>query len=285
MEWLIALLIGAACFLLLLPRPQPTAWPPDGGGPASRLAQRIREQRLPHTPQQYLGLLIAIPLGTLLLVRLLAGGWLTALICLPAGPLVLNALFSFLARRRTLTMRDQLQEALLSLATSLKAGQSLPNALERCAADLRRLHPRGGPILDELELAVRDVQMGTPVDQALLGLRERVPLEEVSALVDAVVITRRRGGNIVDVMGNVAHMIADRMAIDREIQVLTAQKRAEAAILSLIPLGIYLITRVSNPGYMRVFHETLGGQIALGLIFLAILTGYWLANRLAQIDL
>jgi|GEM_PF-2328328 len=288
---LTALLAAAAVFLAVAPPGRGSASGGDpwaGGGTApgapSPLEQRLRERRLPLTASQYRVLLVAVPAATLLLARLLTGAWLTALICLPAGPLILNALFDFLARHRTRSLRDQLQEALLSLATSLKAGQSLTNALERSVRDLERLHPRGAFILEELTLVVRDVQMGQPVDQALLAMRERVPLEEVSSLVDAVVITRRRGGNIVEVMGNVAHMIADRMAIDREIQVMTAQKRTEAAIMALLPLGIYLITKVSNPEYMAVFHRTVGGQIALGVIFLAIIAGYWLANRLTQID-
>src|SRR5690606_5704689 len=96
----------------------------------------------------------------------------------------------------------------------------------------------------ELELAAREVQLGAPVDDALRTLRARVPLEEVAALVDALVTTRRLGGNIVEVMGNVAQMVADRLAVEREIQVLTAQKRTEAAILAVIPLGIYLIVRI-----------------------------------------
>lgn len=278
---LIALLIGASGFLLLMPT-RPSA---DADAPLARLEQRLHERRVPLTAPQYLALVAAIPLGTVLLTRALTGAWLTALITMPAGPLVMNGLLDLLSTRRTRLLRDQLQEALLSLATSLKAGQSLTNALERCVVDLQRLHPRGAPILDELAIVVREVAMGTPVDEALLGLRERVPLDEAAALVDAVVITRRRGGNIVAVMGNVAHMIADRMAIDREISVMTAQKRAEAAILSLIPLGIYLLTRISSPQYTAVFHQTTGGQIALGLIFLAIIAGYWMANRMARIDL
>ncbi|MFZ5814870.1 MAG: type II secretion system F family protein [Bacillota bacterium] len=290
MPLLIGLLAGAACLLLLLPSPRPAggwegAGAPEPEGLMARLERRLRESRLPLSLRQYLCLMIGIPVATLVAARLLTGAWLTALICLPAGPLVTSALFDFLARHRTRTLRDQLQEVLLSLATSLKAGQSLANALERCLVDLRRLHPRGGPIVTEMEIVVREVQMSTPVDQALLGLRERLPLEEVASLVDAVVATRRRGGNIVEVMGNVAHMLADRMAIDREIQVMTAQKRAEAAILSLLPLGIYLVIRFGSPEYMAVFHQTVGGQIALGLIFLAIITGYWMANRLARIDL
>jgi tight adherence protein B len=280
MVYLIALLTGAACFLFALPSGEAGAEPIF-----QQLEQRLRERRLPLSPRQYLALQVAVPAATLLMIRLLTGAWLTALICLPAGPLVMNGLFDLLSRRRAQAMRDHLQEALLSLATSLKAGQSLPNALERCVVDLRRLHPRGSPILDELSMVVREVQMSLPVDEALLELRARVPLEEVASLVDAVVMTRRRGGNIVEVMGNVAHMIADRMAIDREIQVMTAQKRAEAAILSLIPLGIYLITRLNNPEYIAIFHRTTGGQIALGLIFLAIIAGHWIANRLARIDL
>jgi len=281
MPVVIALLVAAACLLLMLPARAPGEQLEDV---TARLQPRLREHRIPLTAAQYLALAAAVPLGTLVTVRLVTGSWLTALLSLPAGPLLLTGLLDALSRRRTQMLRDQLQEALLSLAASLKAGHSLSGALERSVGDLRRLHPRGSPLLAELEAAVRDTQMGLPVDEALMALRERIPVEEVAALVDAVVIARRRGGNIAEVMANVAQTIADRLAIEREIQVMTAQKRAEAAILSLLPLGFYLLVRLLSPDYLTLFHGSAGGQIALGLIFLAIAAGYWLANRLAQID-
>lgn len=271
MRLLIALLAAAAAFLALMPAVGEGALPT-----AARFAHRFRGQY---------GWLLAVPPAVFLLVWLVTGGWLTAVIALPAGFLVFHTLSEILARRRSQALRDQLQEALLSLSTSLKAGQSLAKALERCAADLRRLHPRGTPMLQEFDWMVREVEMGLPMDEALLAFRERVPLEEVSSLVDAVVTTRRRGGNIVEVMGNVSQMLADRLAIEREIQVMTAQKRTEATILALIPLGIYLITRATNPDYLAVFHATAGGQVALGLILLAITGGFWMAHRMARIDL
>lgn len=281
MPVLIALLVAAACLLALLPAERSGERP---GGILAHLERRLPERRLPLTAAQYLALVAGVPLGAFLAVRLITGSWLTAILSLPAGPLLLATLLDALVRRRTQLLRDQLQEVLLSLAASLKAGHSLPGALERAVMDLRRLHPRGSPILAELDAAVRDTQMGLPVDEALMALRERVPVEEVAALADALVITRRRGGNLAEVMGNVAQTVADRLAVEREIQVRTAQKRAEAAILSLLPLGLYLLVRVVSPGYMDVFHTSAGGEIALGLIFLAIAAGYWLAGRLAQID-
>lgn len=273
MRLLIALLAALACFLALLPA---GAADTEAPGAIAHLARRLRVED---------AWLWGVPVGVLLLVRLMTGGWLTALIALPAGFLVLNTLSETLARRRTQGLRDHLQEALLSLSTSLKAGQSLARALERCASDLRRLHPRGGPMLQEFDWMVREVEMGLPIDEALLAFRERMDLEEVASLVDSVVTTRRRGGNIVEVMGNVTQMLADRLAIEREIQVMTAQKRTEATILALIPLGIYLVTRMTNPDYLAVFHATVWGQIALGLILLAVTGGYWMAQRMARIDL
>ncbi|MBY6275751.1 type II secretion system F family protein [Symbiobacterium thermophilum] len=270
MRLLIGLLSAGAVFLALMPAgPRPAGVTLPGflrPGPADR-ALRL------------------VPVAAFALVLLLTGSWLTALISLPAGVLLLATVRDTLARREAQALRDQLQEALLSLATSLKAGQSLPRALQRCAVELSRLHPGGGGLIREIELTAREVELGTPVDEALLDLRARVPLEELAALVDALVTTRRRGGNIVEVMGNVAQMVADRLAVEREIQVLTAQKRTEAAILAMIPLGIYLVVRVTNPAYLAVFHATLWGQAALGLILLAVAGGYWMAQRIASIDM
>lgn len=270
MVYLIGALVVAALFLALAP-----------GSPAVGMPPVWR----PAVPADDRRLLLLVPPALFLLVGVITGAWVTALFSLPAGILLVSTLRDALAHRRAQVLRDHLQEALLSLATSLKAGQSLPHALQRCAADLRRLHPGGGPLIHELEVAAREVKLGTPVDEALLDLRDRVPLEEVTALVEALVTTRRRGGNIVEVMGNVAHMVADRLAVEREIQVMTAQKRTEAAILAVIPLGIYLVVRVTNPAYLGVFHATRWGQVALGLIFLTVAGGYWMAQRIARIDM
>ncbi len=270
MALLIGLLIAAAVFLALMP-----------GGPAP--TGRALFDRVPaDTGDRLLWLL---PAGAFAGILLLTGSWITALISLPAGFLLRRTLRDALARREAQALRDHLQEALLSLATSLKAGQSLPHALQRCAVEMRRLHPRGGRLIEEIELAAREVELGTPVDEALLSLRERVALEEMAAMVDALVTTRRRGGNIVEVMGNVSQMVADRLAVEREIQVLTAQKRTEAAILAVIPLGIYLVVRITNPAYLGVFHATRWGQVALGLILLTVAGGYWMARRIASIEM
>jgi len=270
MRCIIGTLTAGAVFLALMP-----------GGPQTRNAVLLH--RLPAAAGDRM--LRFVPPGVFALILLLTGSWITALISLPAGFLLLRTVRDALARREAQELRDQLQEALLSLATSLKAGQSLPHALQRCAAEMRRLHPGGGGLVEEIELAAREVDLGTPVDEALVTLQRRVALEEVSALVDALVTTRRRGGNIVEVMGNVAQMVADRLAIEREIQVLTAQKRTEAAILALIPLGIYLVVRITNPAYLGVFHATPWGQVALGAILLTVAAGYWMAQRIASIDI
>lgn len=270
MRFLIALFAAAAVFLALAP-----------GGP--RAAGLARFHGL--SPATGGRLLRLLPAAVCALVLLLTGAWMTALFSLPAGLLLRSVVRDALARREAQVRRDQLQEALLSLATSLKAGQSLPRALQRCAVELAQLHPGGGGLVREIEAVARDVELGTPVDEALLALRERVPLEELTALVDALVTTRRRGGNIVEVMSNVAQMVADRLAVEREIQVLTAQKRTEAAILATIPLGIYLVVRVTNPAYLAVFHASLRGQVALGLILLIVTAGYWMAQRIASIEI
>jgi len=270
MLYLIGALVAAALFLALAP-----GGPAGGASPLWLSAAHADDRRL----------LLWVPPAAFVLVGIVTGAWVTALISLPAGFMLVGTLRDALARLRAQVLRDHLQEALLSLATSLKAGQSLPHALQRCAVDLRRLHPGGGHLVRELEVSAREVELGTPVDEVLLALRDRVPLEEVSALVEALITTRRRGGNIVEVMGNVAHMVADRLAVEREIQVMTAQKRTEAAILAVIPLGIYLVVRLANPAYLAVFHATLWGQVALGLIFLTVAGGYWMAQRIAHIDM
>ncbi|MFZ5824376.1 MAG: type II secretion system F family protein [Bacillota bacterium] len=177
------------------------------------------------------------------------------------------------------------REALVSMTNSLRAGQSLSSALENCVTDLRRLLGRDDElIIVELKQVVEEIRLGLAVEDALQNLKLRVPFEEVAQFVDAASITRNKGGNLTEVMTNVSKLISDRLAVLQEIQVLTAEKRFEGALIASLPVAMLLFLTLFSPDYMEPLTGTWYGQIIVGIGLFMVLGAYLWSRSLTRID-
>ncbi|QQE74756.1 type II secretion system F family protein [Brevibacillus composti] len=181
----------------------------------------------------------------------------------------------------------QFREAILSIASSLKAGASLQVALLRCQQDLAKQlgHKKERPMLDELEKLNRDIQFGVSLEEALQKFRDAINQEDVTQFVDAALITKSRGGNLAEVIQNTTMMITDKITVQQEIMVATAQKRMEAKMLTFMPLGIVLVIMVLNPGYMEPMYDSWVGSSLMFLAALMLIANYFLGRAITKINI
>lgn len=181
----------------------------------------------------------------------------------------------------------QFREAIMSLASSLKAGSSLQTALQRCETDLdRELRlQKEKPMLDALKSMNSDIQLGKPIDDVLTDFKNDHDLEDISHFIDAIIMTRSKGGNLADVITNTAESISDKILIQQEIKLATAQKRMEAGILTFMPVGLVIILMILNPGYMQPMYETTLGTILLFLAIIMLVINYFIGRKVTNIDI
>lgn len=196
------------------------------------------------------------------------------------GVFVPRYVVSNIRQKRLDLLNRQLKETLQSIANSLRAGTSLPVAFERSLEDMGRVlaNDRDKPIIDELELIVYQLKMGHPMEDVLFQFRQRVDIEDVRDFVSATLITKQKGGNLAEVMTNVAQTIADKITIKNEIAVLTAGKRAEAKMLTFSPIGLVLFLELTSPDYMAPMHNT-GIGLVLMVTGLVLLTVNWFVGK------
>lgn len=181
----------------------------------------------------------------------------------------------------------QFREAILSMASSLKAGSSLQIALQRCETDLERelQFQKDTPMLDALNKINGDIQLGKSVDEVLLDFKRTTDLEDIHQFIDAIVITRSKGGNLADVINNTTESISDKILIQQEIKLATSQKRMEAGILTFMPVGLVAILMVLNPGYMQPMYETTLGTILLFMAVIMLIANYFIGRKITNIDI
>ncbi|NEU30504.1 hypothetical protein GN156_06865 [bacterium LRH843] len=191
-----------------------------------------------------------------------------------------------LAQKRKGIFLNQFRDGMYSIASSLRAGASLQTALKRCEEDLRKEHitQKEKPMLEEMSQINHDIEFGMSVDQALRAFKERMELEDVDQFVDSILITRSKGGNLTKVTQNTSERIADKISIQQEIRVATAQKRSEAKLLTFFPLIIVLVLLAINPEYMKPMYENIFGNFMLFLAALMLVANYLVGKKVTDID-
>ncbi len=182
-------------------------------------------------------------------------------------------------RRRTRQFNDQLGDTLTLLSNALKAGYSFPQAM---ATISRSADP---PIADEFSRATREIQLGVSTDEALNHMVARVNSEDFDLMVTAVQVQRIVGGNLAEILDTIAYTIRERIRIKGEIRTLTAQARASAYIIAVLPIAVAFLLSLISPGYFGPMLRFPGpGPFMLGIGLVMIVVGFGILMRIVKIE-
>ena len=185
-------------------------------------------------------------------------------------------LIRFRQRRRLKTFNGRLPDMVGLLANALKAGLSLPQAIEAVA---RNSTP---PISDELTRALREMSLGSSTPQALVNMVRRVGSEDLDLIVTAITIQASVGGNLARILDGISHTIRQRVQMKAQISALTAQMRASGWIITLLPFIVAGILNIITPSYFGVMFTDPGGRVLLVLAGISIFIGNMLVRRITN---
>jgi len=242
------------------------------------LAEDLARAGLNITPSEYLLIRIAATaLGVL--IGLFRFG-------ISPGPLVLGAVgfivppivVRYLQSRRRDLFNAQLAGMLQLLSNSLKTGYAIDRALETVA---QKSPP---PVSTEFERVTTEIALGTSVEDALSALLLRIDSPDLEFIVTAILLHVRVGGNLAEVLDNISETLRDRLQTKRDMQVLTAQSRASATIITGLPILLALGLYVFVPGYFAPMTSTVIGYILLGVAGFLILVGNVLITRMTALE-
>ena len=153
----------------------------------------------------------------------------------------------------------QLAEFLVLITNSLRSGQTFLQGVDIASQD------SPNPIGMEFRLLLKETNLGIPVEQAFNNMLLRVPSEDLKIVMSAFSIQRNVGGNLADIMDQVAAMIRQRIAIQGQIKVLTTQGKLSGAIVGLLPIGLATVISFINYEYMSKLWTPREGQ-GLGFV-------------------
>jgi len=179
-------------------------------------------------------------------------------------------------RRRLKAFNSRLADTVSLLSNAMKAGLSLPQAIEAVANNA------SPPISDELSRVIREMKLGSATPVALANMVRRVGSEDLDLIVTAIGIQSSVGGNMARILDGISHTIRQRIQIKSQIGAMTAQMRASGWIITLLPFIVAGVLNIITPSYFRVMFTDPAGRVLLVLAGLSIFIGNVFVRRITN---
>ncbi len=216
-----------------------------------------------------------IAAGLAVLLAVVASIFAGSSYALPAGAAVGFAVpFVFLKVKRTRRMRafeEQFPEGLDLIARALKAGHAFVTGLKMIADEMPE------PVGPEFRKTFDEQNFGLPLKDALDNLTHRVPHLDVRFFATAVLIQRETGGNLSEILENLAHVVRERFKILRQVRVHTAHGRFTGYVLLAMPAALCVALMFINPNHMGLlFKEPMGQMMLMGAVVMQIIGYLWI---------
>lgn len=216
-------------------------------------------------------------LGAYFIVRLIT---LSSLFGLVAGLIAMWFPFmylSYMKNKRLKKFEEQFPEAIDLIGRALRAGHAFTTGLAMAAEEIPK------PVGEEFKLLYDRQNFGMPLPEAMKAFAARVPIIDARFFVTAVLTQRETGGNLGEVLDNLASVIRDRFRVKRQIRVLTAHGRITGWILAGMPPALAGAMMVTTPSHLKMLtSDPLGIQMIIGALVLQVI-GTLIIRKLVDI--
>jgi tight adherence protein B len=221
------------------------------------------------------GVIAAFALGVLISRAIISGLGLAVIAYFIPDILLKRAI-----SQRRVAFGQQLVDTLVLMTGAVRAGYSLPQAIEVVSKELK------APVSEEFRRVKHEIGLGLSLSQALTNLVARMENDDLYLMVTAININSQVGGNIVTMLEAVTETIRERVRLFAEIRVLTAQQRFGSIILTFLPIAMVAAMFFINPDYMiRLFRPPTPVLLCIPIgAAIMVIIGNIVVRRMAKID-
>ena len=184
-----------------------------------------------------------------------------------------------LAERRRWHIEDQLADAMVSFSNGVRAGLSVPQALDILAEQSPR------PVRDEFRQITSEFNLGKPLEQTITEAKERLRSENFSLFAAALLASRRSGGKLNETVERIARSVLEMQRLERKVQSETAQARKSAVYMALAPAIILVVYYFVDPMNTTALFTTFFGQVLLSAAVVLNVMAYVWARLILSPDI
>jgi tight adherence protein B len=185
-------------------------------------------------------------------------------------------------RSRLKKFDNQLGDMLNLMVNGLRAGFSTLQAMEAVSREMP------SPISDEFHRVVQEMQLGITMEEALEHMLRRIESDDLDLVITAINVQREVGGNLAEILDVISYTIRERVRIKGEIQALTAQGRATAWVIAMLPIVLLALLYFVNRTYFMQFLSPETRTCGIPMLVLAgimVASGFIITQKIVDIDI
>jgi tight adherence protein B len=180
---------------------------------------------------------------------------------------------------RVQRIEDQLDAWLQMLSNALKASPSLGEAISNSGKLMRP------PLSEELDLALKEMKLGTPLDQAVLNMSTRIGSTSVSSALATILVGRQTGGDLPKILEESSATLREMARLEGVVRTKTAEGKTQAYVLGVIPFVLIGAIHLVDEHWLEPLGETTLGFGIIAVAAILWVGAIFLARRILAVDI
>jgi tight adherence protein B len=228
-------------------------------------------------PSEYLTIWAIASFAPTIILMLFGGDIIIVLALLLIGFFLPPFIVHIKRVKRVELFEKQLVNGVSVMCNCLRSGLTFQQAIESISNEMP------APISKEFGRVIKEIRLGNTIEKALTNMSNRLNSSDFKLLVSAVLIQRQVGGNLSDILANIASTIKERFKVKSEVKVLTTTGRTSGMVVGFMPVVLLLLFMLIKPDYIRLFFDTTLGMYMICTAVVLEIIGYMFIRKMVNI--
>lgn len=189
-----------------------------------------------------------------------------------------------ISKKKEQELRQQFRDSIQVMASALKAGYSVENAIREAGKDISPVYSEETRIRKEFERMERQMDMNMSAEEVLKGFAERTGQEDIENFVNVFAAAKKSGGDSIAVIRDAVKIISGKIDTEKEIQTMIASKKMEFDIMCAVPFAIILYMKLTFGEFLNVLYGNMAGAAIMSLCIFVYMGAYVYGRKIIRIE-
>ena len=189
-----------------------------------------------------------------------------------------------ISRKKEQELRQQFRDSIQVMASALKAGYSVENAIREAGKDISPVYSEETRKRKEFERMERQMDMNMSAEEVLKGFAERTGQEDIENFVNVFAAAKKSGGDSIAVIRDAVKIISSKIDTEKEIQTMIASKKMEFDIMCAVPFAIILYMKLTFGEFLNVLYGNMAGAAIMSLCIFVYMGAYVYGRKIIRIE-
>lgn len=189
-----------------------------------------------------------------------------------------------ISRKKEQELRQQFRDSIQVMASALKAGYSVENAIREAGRDISPVYSEETRIRKEFERMERQMDMNMSAEEVLQGFAERTGQEDIENFVNVFAAAKKSGGDSIAIIRDAVKIISGKIDTEKEIQTMLASKKMEFDIMCAVPFVIILYMKLTFGEFLSVLYGNMAGAAIMSICICVYMGAYVYGRKIIRIE-